>query len=354
MNKLFSILFFLGLIPLISPGQNRMLTDVRLVVRQYQGETFCDEPMSELDFEEYKASIARIRSEKLRFEKFRTTVADQCLATPYLFQLMELFTNPSLEYDVLRLGFYYCFDIENFKNLAPYMQGQVYRDRLESFVRERTFSIRADVEGQRELLSPSELRRTLEVLASYNTDQARVATAKEFVRSNNMRAEQFREIVEQVRLNNGKMDLLYYGYEYIYDPANYYAAYQELKRRDIAKLDAFVAENRRPDEEQYMSSRELGCTIILSKSEFDTHKRGIISKRYDSERLRFAKTLFDTYCFNVNELGQCMEIFKNDADRLELAAYAYRRIYDPWNFYLLGGRFNSEAKAADLFEVVGN
>ncbi|MEM6802531.1 MAG: DUF4476 domain-containing protein [Bacteroidota bacterium] len=352
MNKLVSLLFLIGIFPLISFSQNRMLTDVRFVVKQYQGESFCDDPMTELEFEEYMSSIGRIRSEKLRFEKIRTSIGEKCLATPYLFQLMELFTNPSLEYDLLRLGFYYCYDIENYGNLAPYMQGQVYQNRMEAFVKERTFSMRADVEGKRELLNPSELRRAVELIASFNTDQARIATAKQFVATNNMRSEQFRDVVELVRLNNGKMDLVSFGYEYIFDPANYYAAYQELKRKDIAKIEASIKERERPNEEQYTSSRQLGCTILISKSEFETHKRGIIAKRFDSERLRFAKSLFDTYCFNVNELGQCMDLFRSDGDRLELAAYAYQKIYDPWNFFLLGRRFNSESKAAELFEEI--
>lgn len=353
MNKLLFTFFLFLQIPIFLFGQNRMLTDVRTVIRQYEGESYCDQPMSGLEFEEYKSSIARIRSEKLRFEKFRTTVSNHCLATPYLYELMELFTNPSLEYDVLRLGFYYCFDLENYANLAPYMQGQVYRDRIESFVRERTFSIRADVEGRRELLSPSELRRSLAMIGKFNTDQARVAVAKHFVATNNMRSEQFREVVDLVSLNNRKMELLYFGYDYVYDPANYYAAYQELKRKDIAKIDLYINERKRPAEEMYTSSRQLGCPIIVSKSEFETHKQGIIGKRFDSERLRFARSLFDTYCFNVNELKQCMELFRSDADRKELALYAYDRIFDPWNFYLVAGSFVSESKAAELFGGLG-
>lgn len=352
MNKLLISVLLLLQFPFFSIAQNRMLTDVRTVIRQYEGESYCDQPMSELEFEEYKSSIARLRSEKLRFEKFRTTVSDQCLATPYLYQLMELFTNPSLEYDVLRLGFYYCFDIENYINLAPYMQGQVYQNRLESFVRERTFSIRSDVEGRRELLSPSELRRAIALMGSFNTDQTRVAVAKQFVSSNNMRSEQFRELVNLVKLNNNKIELLHFGYDFVYDPANYYAAYQELKRKDITKVETYLNGKKRPDDEMYTSSRELGCTIILSKSEFETHKRGIVGKRFDSERLRFARSLFDTYCFNVNELKQCMELFRSDADRKELALYAQDRIYDPWNFYLVAGSFASESKAAELFNTV--
>jgi len=353
MNKYFFFTLIFLQLPFFSIGQNRMLTDVKTVVRQYEGESFCDQPMSELEFEEYRSSIARISSEKLRFEKIRMSISNHCLATPYLYQLMELFSNPSLEYDLLRLGFYYSFDIENYANLAPYMQGQVYRDRLESFVRERTFSIRADVEGQRELLSPSELRRALELIGTFNTDQARVAVAKQFVATNNMRSDQFREVVDQVSLNNSKMELLKFGYDYVYDPANYYAAYQELKRKDIAKIEMEINEKERPAEESFTSTRKLGCTIILSKSEFEIHKKGIINKRYDSERLRFARNLFDTYCFNVNELRQCMELFKSDIDRKELALYAFDRIYDPWNFYLISGSFVSESRVAELFGAVG-
>lgn len=350
MNKNIFLVYTFLLLSFSGFSQNRMLTDMKTVVRQYEGETFCDQPMSALEFESFRTMLSQINSEELRFEQIRINIHRHCLATPYIFQLMELFTNPTLEYDMLRLSFYYCFDLENYQNLIPYMQGQVFRDRLSSFVNERTYAIRADVEGSRELLSPSELRRALGLIGSFETDQAKIAVAKQFISTNNMRSEQFREVVDLVSLNNGKMDLIYFAYPYVYDPANYYAAYQDLRRKDIAKIDAYMAKQKRPTEERFTSTRELGCTILLSKSEFETHKNGIKGKRFDSERLRFAKNLFNTYCFNVNELKQCMALFKSDSDRQELALYAYSRIYDPWNFYLLGNSFYSESKVGTLFK----
>ena len=330
----------LGLVPSLL-AQPRMLLDAKMVIQQYKGESFCNYPMTELAFEELRASIKRLPNERLKFEKIRTEIGSQCLITPYLYQLMGLFENPTIEYDMLRLAFYYTFDVENFDNLVPYMQGQVYQDRMEEFLKERNHSQRADVEGKRQILSPSELTRALQVLAEFPSDQTRLVVAKQFVATNNLYAEQLREVVAEIRMVKKRVELIQFGYHHVYDPANYYAVYETLRGVEFDNVNDYVREHNRGKEEKYMSSRELGCTFLVTKSDFETHKNTIKAKKYDSERLRFAKNLMTTYCFNVGELVDCLALFKSDADRLELAQEAYAHIYDPWNFYLVNQSFKS-------------
>ncbi|MEL6671912.1 MAG: DUF4476 domain-containing protein [Bacteroidota bacterium] len=351
---LFLWMVSLSLIPSGLLAQDQMLLNPKAVIQQYQGESFCTNPMRELDFEAFRQEIERLPSEQLRFEKIRVSVGQQCLVTPYLFRLMQLFTNPTLEYDMLRLCFYYTFDLNNYEKLIPYMQGQVYQDRMKEFLNERNFSIRADVEGKRELVSNFEMKKAISALQGFTSDRARVQVAKQFVSTNNMRSEQFRDIVQLIKLNKGKLELVKYGYQYIYDPVNYFAVYENLRRADRQEIEAMIRLNQRSEQEGYTSSRSLGCTYLVSKSEFEVHKRSIQAQRYDADRLRYAKSLFGTYCFNVNELKDCLALFDSDADRRELAAHAFGKVYDGWNFYLVSTSFRSQSTVERLFSELSD
>lgn len=322
-------------------AQPRLLLDAKMVIQQYKGESFCNYPMTELAFEELRSQVERLPNERLKFEKIRTEIGKECLLTPYLYQLMEEFENPTVEYDMLRLAFYYTFDVENYSLLLPYMQGQVYQDRMQEFLSERNNSLRADIEGKRQILNPSELTRALDLIETFSSDQTRLTVAKQFVSTNNLYSEQLREVVAKIRLNKNKVELIQSGYHFVYDPGNYYAVYETLRGKEFSQVGDYVRDHNRGTEEKYMSSRELGCTFLVTKSDFETHKNTMKAKKYDSERLRFAKNLMTTYCFNVNELIDCLSLFKSETDRLELSKHAYANIYDPWNFYLINASFNS-------------
>ena len=50
-----------------------------------------------------------------------------------------------------------------------------------------------------------------------------------------------------------------------------------------------------------------------------------------------------------------MALFDSDGDRRELAAHAYGKVYDGWNYYLVSTSFRSQATVERLFtEISGN
>lgn len=312
----------------------------------YQGESFCPVPMAELAFEGFYSELANLPNDRLRFEKVRIEVHELCLVTPYVYRMLELFENENYEYDLLRLTFYYSADPENFVRLLPYLEGQVYRDAFERFLRERVQLQRVDVDGQRQLLSEQELDKALAILQELNSDQSILLVAEELIRRNNLRSEQIRPILELIRLGSYQYKLAEAAYPYVYDPENYFLVYDALGRSDRRKIVRMIGDHPRPQEEGYTSARELGCTYEATDVEIESHLETIRRQRDAEQQLRLAQQLFRTNCFNVQDLRAVMRLLSSDYERLQLAKVAADSVLDPWNIYMVNAEF-SRANSID-------
>lgn len=333
-------------------SQKKDLLEGDLILQQYTGATYCDQPMSEMDFETIRVGIEALPRQELRFEKIRMTFCGECLLTPYVLQLMQLFEDPAYEYDVMRWAYYYTYDLGNYRNLLPFMEGLVFQDRMESYLNERQNAQRSDIEGRRQLMVDSELQTVLTELNKQSAEQMRLVVAKEIVRSNNLLSEQFAQMVQQFDLRKNQIELIQYGYDKVYDPANYFVVYELLRGANVRKVQTYIASQPQRKEDAYTSTRELGCFYVDARGEFEGHLRSIQSKSYAKDRIRFARSVFGEYCFNTRELIECVKLFPSDADRLTLVTDAYSDIYDPWNYYLVFSHLRSQNSINELAAVL--
>lgn len=346
--SVFSVMFFMS-VSLVATAQPETLLNPARALQGYTGESYCSVPMSELDFEAFFAQVKSLPNDRLRFEKIRTEVHAMCLATPYVFRMIELIENSGFEYDMMRLCFYYCVDPENFDRLLPYMQGGTYREAMSIFLRERVNSQRAEVEGQRQLMNTSEMDRAMAILRNLDSDQSKLAVATEIISGNNLLSEQIREIMNQLNLTGNKKELAQRAYPLVYDPANFFLVYERLPRRDRQKIMAEIEANKRPDEPTYTSSREIGCTYRVAESEFVGHLNSLKAQQREDLKLRLAQQLFENNCFNVSELRRAMNLFESDIDRLELVKVAQAYVFDPWNIYMVNAEFRRASSIDALY-----
>lgn len=352
MNYFTSILavLILSMAPLVVTAQPETLLNPAKALQGYTGESYCPVPMSELDFEAFFIDLKALPNDRLRFEKIRTEISALCLATPYVFRMMELIENSGFEYDMMRLAFYYCADPGNYHRLLPYMQGGTYREGMSIFLRERVNSQRAEVEGQRQLMNASEMDRAIAILRNLDSDQSKLAVATEIALRNNLLSEQVREIINQLNLTGNKKEFARRTYSLVYDPANFFLVYERLSRRDRQKIMGEIAANKRMDEPEYTSTREIGCTYRVAESEFVGHLNSLKAQQREDLKLRLAQQLFDNNCFNVSELRRAMNLFESDVDRLELVKTAQAHVFDPWNIYMVNADFR-RASSVDAFYV---
>lgn len=346
----FCLLFLL--IAVSAYAQPETLLNPIRAMQGYTGESYCPTPVSELEFEEFLSEMRSLPNDRLRFEKVRTQIHELCLATPYVFRMMELMENAGYEYDMMRISFYYCADPENYDRLLPFMQGSVYRNGMEVFLRERVSSRRPDVEGQRQLMSPSEMTRALEIMEAATSDQSKLAIATEIVTRNNLLSEQVSQLGDEINLISNKKELCRRAYQTVYDPANFFLVYEELSRRDRQSLMSDIEAIRRPDTPEYVSVREIGCTYRVAESEFVSHLNALEAQRRSELKLKLAQQLFENNCFNVSELRRAMRLFDSDQDRLELAKTAEAFVFDPWNIYMVNAEFQRSSSVDAYFRYL--
>ncbi|MDP5171948.1 MAG: DUF4476 domain-containing protein [Bacteroidia bacterium] len=336
LHRLIHGTFFLAsMLPMFLFAQPETLTNPAKALQGYTGESYCSLPISELDFETFFIELKALPNDRLRFEKVRSEVADLCLATPYVYRMMELMENSSHEYDMMRICFYYCADPGNYERLLPFMQAGTYREGMEIFLRERVQSQRPAVEGQRQLFNSSELDRALIVMRALDSDQSRLYVALEILRFNNLLCEQVRPLIELIQLGKNRMDFARQAYEYVYDPANFFLVTEKLSRKEREEVMASVNQSSRSKEPGYQTTREIGCTYRVAESEFVRHLGSLQAQQSESLKLRLAQQLFQNNCFNVSELKRAMQIFETDTDRIELAKVAFDHVFDPWNIYMV-------------------
>lgn len=340
--------FILSISAVAVTAQPETLLNPAKALQGYTGESYCPVPMSELDFEAFFLQMKNLPNDRLRFEKIRTEASSMCLATPYVYRMIELIENAGFEYDMMRLCFYYCADPGNYERLLPYMQGGTYREAMSIFLRERVNSQRAEVEGQRQLMNTSEMDRAIAILRNLDSDQSKLAVATEIISGNNLLSEQVREIMNQLNLTGSKRELAQRAYPLVYDPANFFLVYERLPRRDRQQIMGEIAANKRPDEPEYTSSREIGCTYRVAEAEFVGHLNSLKAQQREDLRLRLAQQLFENNCFNVSELKRAMNLFESDIDRLELVKVAQAYVFDPWNIYMVNSEFR-RASSIDAF-----
>ncbi len=352
MNARFLTLLFFSAalsIPQVGNAQPGTLLHPSQALQGYTGESYCTVPTEELAFEDFLAVLTKLPNDRLRFEKIRTEISRYCLATPYVYRMMELMVNANYEYDMLRLAYYYSADPGNFSRLLPYMEGATYRDAMELFLKERGQMLRADLEGQRQVMSPSEMQRVVATLTALDSDQSRLVVALEVIQNNNLLSDQVGKMMDLLKLASSRKELALQAYPLVYDPANFFMVYEKLPRKERTDIMTTLNSTPRPEEPAFVNTRRVGCTFRVAESEFMTHLGSLKAQARDDMRLQLATQLFANNCFNVTELRQAMEIFISDTDRLALAKAAYHHVFDPWNIYLVNTAFQRNNSVDALF-----
>jgi hypothetical protein len=323
--------------------------DAQQVLNTYQGFSFCETPTNAVAFERFANSLAKIEAPRVRFEQVRRDLCSQCLLTPQIYELMQIFQDPSMQYDLMRLLYYYSYDPENFMQLLPFMAGDIYRQRFNTFLNERIYPVREEVESRRQLLDPTEMKQALQVITDLSTADAQLMVGKFIISHNNLRSDQWARVVDLMTLGRDRVELAEYGYDFIYDPGKYYAVYENLRQRDARQVTNYIGAAQRSEEEAYVNTRRIGCTSRVLEQDFRAQLATLRAQRLSGDKLRFAKNFINSYCLTVVEFKEVIKELNNQRDQLELARIGYERVFDPWNYHLLAPTFATTTNILELY-----
>lgn len=75
-----------------------------------------------------------------------------------------------------------------------------------------------------------------------------------------------------------------------------------------------------------------GCQDPLTDAEFEVSSRTVSRQPFDGPKLLAAKNLLKSHCLTSSQVARLINDFKSDGSQLDLAKYAYTRVYDPQEY----------------------
>jgi len=95
----------------------------------------------------------------------------------------------------------------------------------------------------------------------------------------------------------------------------------------------------------------IKCNV--SDKEFETIKKSISSKSFEDSKLTLAKQISGSKCLSSSQVRDIMKLFSFEQTKLEFAKYAYKKVIDKDNYYLVNDAFQFESSIDELNEYIG-
>lgn len=93
---------------------------------------------------------------------------------------------------------------------------------------------------------------------------------------------------------------------------------------------------------------KLGCDYPMSTGDFETAKQSISSKSFSDTKMQVAKQITRSNCLLTSQVMDLMGIMNFEADKLEIAKFAYEFTYDQSNYYKVNEKFGFESSIREL------
>lgn len=100
-------------------------------------------------------------------------------------------------------------------------------------------------------------------------------------------------------------------------------------------------------------SQPVAIKCAVTPTEFENIKKNIASKSFEDSKLTVAKQISDSKCLKSEQVRDIMKLFSFEQTRLEFAKYAYKRVADKDNYYLVNDAFQFENSIEELNESIG-
>jgi len=92
--------------------------------------------------------------------------------------------------------------------------------------------------------------------------------------------------------------------------------------------------------------------MCMSQFEFMQLKNSIESKSFDSSKLQIAKQALVYNYFSSAQVADIMTLFSFESTRLDFAKYAYGKVIDKQNYYLVNNAFTFESSIQELNQYI--
>lgn len=183
-------------------------------------------------------------------------------------------------------------------------------------------------------------------------ESAKFSRATQIVRTNCLSVAQVMKIASLLELERDRLELLKVAYPKVYDVEHYSETHQLFQH--YPNQQALV---------NFIKSKNVTVVVVggtvdnceVTATELQQIKSSIKGESFSSGKKMLAKQILQSKkCFTAVQVSQIVNIFSFDADKLEIAKFAYDYTKDKSNYHILNSSFSFSSSKEDLMRYVNS
>jgi hypothetical protein len=94
--------------------------------------------------------------------------------------------------------------------------------------------------------------------------------------------------------------------------------------------------------------------IGMHPDDFEMLRHSIAQRSFDSSKLQIAKQAIDVNAMSTHQVAELMRLLTFDSYKLDLAKYAYHKVIDKNNYWMVNDEFTFDSSIRDLNDFLGH
>lgn len=197
-------------------------------------------------------------------------------------------------------------------------------------------------------LNDNQFKAFANTLAKFETDEEKTKICMEYAYKYCFTTSQVMQLSVLLVGENFKYIFFKTAYDKVYDQENYMNVIQLLKSEKLIQEIKDLANSMKGDS---MSVSLKDC--LVSKEDYEKIKLGIRNESNSTNKLDVAKNMVKKYkCLNSQQIAGILPLFSFEADKIDLAKYAYEFTVDKDNYIIVINYFTSYELKENLKEYI--
>jgi hypothetical protein len=97
----------------------------------------------------------------------------------------------------------------------------------------------------------------------------------------------------------------------------------------------------------------IGCPIPMDPNAFANAKNSIGNANFESTKQDMAKNIIGNNCFTSAQVRELLMLFDFESTKLDIAKFAYSRVYDRGNYFMVNDVFDFDSSRSELSKFTG-
>jgi hypothetical protein len=228
----------------------------------------------------------------------------------------------------------------------------------------------------------SNFNTLLATIKAQTVESNKSMVIKQAVQNKRLTVSQVKEIIKQIVVEQYKLDMAEYLFDFTCDKSNYYELNALLLPSRARELDEYLQGKDRSDDNvtsvntsvnnsntgstqnsTYVENNTYNSTsngnILCNNGrmpddELDDLKSSINSKPFSDSKISILKEAMPSRCINSIQVKDIMSLFSFESDKLTVAKYLYRYTSDKANYYKVNDAFSFSSSIDELKGYIKN